>query len=87
MIAIASEPAGTTERPAYYKAGDFEAVDVIEALDMGPGFYCGNVIKYLFRCGGKMGSPLIEDIKKARTYLDLYITYLEGKQMTKPPAQ
>ena len=40
--------------------------------------YCkGNVVKYLFREKKKNG---IEDLKKARAYLDLLINYRTGKK-------
>lgn len=40
--------------------------------------YCkGNVVKYIFREKKKNG---IEDLKKARAYLDLLINYRTGKK-------
>jgi len=69
----------TTERPAYYRADGLEAIDVIEKLDMGAGFYLGSVLKYLFRLGAKDGNNPLNDLRKARTYLDLYIKYVEQK--------
>jgi hypothetical protein len=52
--------------PAHYKAGGIEAIDVIEAF--GLGFRLGNCIKYILRAGRK--GPSLEDLKKARWYLD-----------------
>lgn len=52
--------------PAHYKAGGLEAIDVIEAF--GLAFHLGNAVKYLLRAGRK--GDRIEDLKKARWYLD-----------------
>lgn len=65
--------------PPHYKAGGIEAIDVIEAF--GLGFCLGNTIKYLLRAGrkGVDGDRLaarIEDLKKARWYLDREISVL-----------
>jgi hypothetical protein len=64
------------ERPDYYRVTNIEAIDVIEAWKLG--FHLGNVIKYVARDGQK--EPLIDDLKKARWYLDRYIDYLEGAE-------
>jgi len=40
------------------------------------GFLRGNAIKYLARCDDKGG---LEDLKKARHYLDKLIAFLEGQ--------
>ncbi len=65
--------------PAHYGGADnpYEAIKVIEAW--GANFCIGNVLKYLSRAG-KKGSAL-EDLKKARWYLDREIQDRE----TKPP--
>ena len=55
--------------PAHYTAGKFEVIDVIE--DWKLGFHLGNAVKYIARAEHK-GSP-IEDLKKARWYLDRLI--------------
>ena len=60
------------EHPNHYCKGGIECIDVIRAV-LGDKFkyYCqGNVIKYIFRCYDKNG---IEDIKKARKYIDWMI--------------
>lgn len=54
--------------PEHYKAGGLEAIDVIEGF--GLGFCLGNTLKYLLRHGRKAGAPAIEDLEKARWYLD-----------------
>lgn len=55
--------------PSYYNRGKIEVIDFIE--DQGLSFHLGNVIKYVARAGSK-GNKL-EDLKKARWYLDRYI--------------
>ena len=60
--------------PPHYKKGGMEAIDVIEAGigDQGfVGYLLGNIMKYLLRFPHK-GKP-IEDLKKARWYLDRLI--------------
>ncbi len=72
----------TVNHPAHYNAGGVEAIVVIEAW--GLGFCLGSVVKYLSRCGrktfadGSKGDAL-EDLKKARWYLDREIARLEVK--------
>jgi len=66
--------------PPHYKAGGIEAIEGIEA-SMAPeafaGYLKGNVMKYLWRYE-KKGKP-IEDLKKARWYLDRLIGLRERK--------
>jgi hypothetical protein len=61
--------------PPHYKgANGIETIDVIEAF--GLGFHLGNTIKYVLRAGRKNGATL-EDLKKARWYLDREIARLD----------
>lgn len=64
--------------PDHYTAGKIECIDAIEsAVSQFSGFegYCvGNIMKYLWRYPQKNG---IEDVKKARWYLDRLIDKLE----------
>ena len=53
-------------RPDYYKSGGMEALDVIDAFDLG--FNLGNAFKYIARAGKKWDK--IEDLRKAVTYLN-----------------
>lgn len=56
------------DHPPHYR-GDtgIEAIDVIEAWELG--FCLGNVVKYVARAGRK-GADAVEDLEKARWYLD-----------------
>lgn len=60
--------------PPHYTRGSIEPIDVIE--DWRLGFCDGNALKYIARAKHK-GSEL-EDLKKARWYLDRLIHQLEG---------
>lgn len=60
-------------RPAHYTRGGIEVIDFIE--DQGLGYRLGNVVKYVSRAGFK--SNAVEDLKKARWYLDREIAALE----------
>jgi hypothetical protein len=68
--------AEVVDHPAHYGGADdpYEAIKVIEAWALG--FCLGNAVKYVCRAGRKNVDPL-EDLKKARWYLDREITYLE----------
>jgi hypothetical protein len=66
----------TIERPAHYTYSTIEPIDVIEAWALG--FHLGNVLKYIARAGRK-GSK-IDDLKKARWYLDREIKRMEDDE-------
>lgn len=55
-------------------ASKYEAIKIIEACNLG--FHLGNVLKYILRAG-KKSSLELEDLKKARWYLDRYIKNIE----------
>lgn len=54
--------------PSHYKIGGIETIDFIEAK--GLGYHLGNVVKYITRAGHKGTSNGMEDLQKARWYLD-----------------
>lgn len=54
--------------PPHYKSGGIETIDFIEAKDLG--FCLGNAVKYITRAGKKDPSKHLEDLQKARWYLD-----------------
>lgn len=60
--------------PGHYNVGKIEVIEAIE--DWRLCFHLGNVVKYVARSGHK-GSQL-EDLKKARWYLERKISELEG---------
>lgn len=65
--------------PQHYggKDNQYEAIKVIEAWNLG--FSLGNAIKYISRAGKKNNA--IEDLKKAKWYLEHEIEKLEIKQL------
>lgn len=65
------------DHPPHYGGADnpYEAIKVIEAWELG--FCLGNAVKYVARAGKK--GDALEDLKKARWYLDHEIARLEGK--------
>ena len=61
----------------YQTEGGLEVIDIIKSV-LGDGFepYCiGNVLKYISRYKKKNG---LEDLKKARVYINYVIDYLES---------
>lgn len=64
--------------PAHYGGADnpYEAIKVIEAW--GLGFCLGNTVKYISRAGKK--DARLQDLKKARWYLDREIENAERQQ-------
>jgi len=67
--------------PAHYKRGGIEAIDVIEAWDLG--FNLGNAVKYIARARYK-GSrqDWIDDLKKAAWYCSREAQLLESPMKT-----
>lgn len=62
--------------PQHYggESNPYEAIKVIEAWNLG--FNLGNAVKYIARAGKKRRGSLVEDLQKARWYLDREITRL-----------
>lgn len=60
--------------PEHYKFGDVELINITEHLS----FNRGNVVKYVVRAGVKDKATELEDLRKARWYLDREIDRLEG---------
>lgn len=70
--------------PSHYETGKFECIEVMEEAlgrDMVKGFCIGNAFKYLYRAKRKNG---LEDMKKARWYLDKVIS-MEEEDNSKDP--
>lgn len=73
------EQSDSVLRPKYY-GGDYnpyEVFNVLEAWQLDKDFYLGNVIKYIARAGKKDPAKEIEDLEKARVYLDRRINQLK----------
>jgi hypothetical protein len=67
--------------PSHYTEGGIEPIELIEAKELN--FNLGNVVKYIARCGRKKSKGMsaeakaLEDLKKARYYLEREIAYRE----------
>lgn len=66
--------------PAHYGGADnpYEAINVIEAWDLD--FKLGNTVKYISRAGKKEPEKLLEDLEKAKWYLERKISELKKDQ-------
>ena len=63
------------DHPSHYQSAcGLEAIDVIEAFDLG--FVLGNAVKYILRAGKK--GNYVEDIQKAKWYLERAISNAEN---------
>lgn len=74
------EQADNVDHPAHYADKSIEVIDYIEdtlSPDGLIGYYEGNIIKYISRWRKKNG---VEDLKKARWYLDRLISTQESKE-------
>lgn len=67
------------DHPSHYNAGKIEVIEAID--DWGLGFCLGNVVKYVARAEHK--GKTIEDLKKARWYLDHEIQKRESQASQK----
>ena len=61
--------------PNHYQRGIIEVWDFIE--DQNLDYFLGNVIKYVCRAGHKPDEDVLEDLKKAKTYISKKISILE----------
>lgn len=66
--------------PEHYTSTGIEVIDIIESFALP--YHLGNTIKYILRAGKKDPNKVIEDLQKARWYLDRYITRLQGATTT-----
>lgn len=69
--------AEAVNHPAHYGGADnpYEVIKVIEAWNLG--FNLGNNVKYVARAGKKRKNLKLQDLKKARWYIDREIQLLE----------
>ena len=76
---LMKDTSDSVEHPGHYGGKDnvYEAIKVIEAWSLG--FCLGNTVKYISRAGKKDPEKLLEDLRKARWYLDREIKGLEDE--------
>jgi hypothetical protein len=68
--------------PAHYTFGKLEVIEVIEDWGWGLAFCLGNTVKYIARAGRKDPAKFVEDLEKARWYLDRAISTLKKEKKT-----
>lgn len=72
--------------PSHYLSDSgIEAIDAIEAWDLGKGFNRGNAVKYICRAGIKDPSKEIEDLEKAAWYINREIERLKKEALKNAP--
>ena len=82
--------------PPHYNKGGMEVIEVIELVTGGKtggkrtgdqgfvGYLLGNILKYLLRFEHKNKDNPVEDLKKARWYLDKLISVVSDKEKPTP---
>lgn len=63
--------------PSHYTDGKIEVISFIE--DKGLNFHRGNAVKYISRAGKKDPEKEVEDLEKAKWYLEREIERLKKK--------
>lgn len=72
--------------PSYYKnLGEYSALHVIHRW--GLGFVLGNVVRYIQRAGTKPGHSKLQELKKARWYLQREIHLLDPENEADPATE
>lgn len=74
---ISSPSHDPVNHPQHYTYGGIETIDFIEAKQLS--YNIGNAVKYLSRSGLKSYDTEIEDLEKARFYVEREITRLKTK--------
>lgn len=68
--------------PAHYNAGKVEVIEFIE--DQMFGYHRGNAVKYLCRAGKKDPSKEVEDLRKAKWYIEREVELLTKTAPRRP---
>ena len=61
----------SVESPSHYQGTRYEAIEIIQ--DYSLNFCLGNVLKYILRAGRKDPSKRLEDLQKAKRYIEYEI--------------
>lgn len=72
------QPNDPVNRPSHYTSGKIEVIDFIE--DQQLDFCLGNTVKYVARAGKKDPNKTVEDLEKARWYLNRAIENLTASR-------
>jgi hypothetical protein len=65
---VAEKKLDLVNRPPHYTDGGIDTLKFIEAKDLN--YRLGNVVKYISRTGKKVDSDPLQDLEKARFYLE-----------------
>lgn len=65
---VAEKKLDLVNKPPHYTDGGVDTLKFIEAKDLN--YRLGNVVKYVSRAGKKVGSDPVQDLEKARFYLE-----------------
>jgi hypothetical protein len=76
-------PTDPVNHPSHYTRGGIETINVIEAWQLG--FCLGNAIKYISRAGHK--GDVLEDLKKARWYIEREIAARSNEDCPRDPGK
>ena len=72
----AMQQSDVIKNPKHYERYAIEPVSFIMNNELP--FWMGNVIKYIMRAGYKTSTDEIEDLNKAKRYIDMRINQLKG---------
>jgi hypothetical protein len=81
---LSEEPKDMINNPSHYTSGKYEHADVV--LDQGWDYFLGNCTKYLWRVGKKDPNKIVEDLEKARWYLNRKIQLVKWPTLTSKQA-
>ena len=70
--------------PSHYQMGGIEVIDAIEAWGFGEGFNRGDAIKYIARAGRKNPETEIEDLQKAKWYIERELRRMRNEDENAP---
>lgn len=73
---VIAQPVDNVNNPSHYKQGKYETIEIIDDIigNEYSAYYVGNIVKYISRYKHKNG---LEDLKKARWYLNRLIDRME----------
>lgn len=69
-------PKGSKYNPSHYQKGSIQVWDFIKDQDLD--YLRGCIVKYVCRAGSKPNEPEIDDLLKARAYLDKAIYFAKA---------
>lgn len=76
--AVPSETPEAVEHPAHYNSGKIEVWDFI--IDQGLSYCLGDATKYICRAGKKDSTKRVQDLEKAKQYIDREIKRIQDEE-------